>query len=103
KKARGLLKGSGVVFPDRLFGFLDSGALSEPLIERMLKSLKSGTTELVCHPGLLGPEIPRRFKFYANCEDELAALTSSRVKGLISELGLKLVSFKDLPAISKRD
>ena len=62
----------------------------------MLKRVKDGITELVCHPGFLGPDIKKRFVWHINCEDELSALTSARVKNLCGELGLKLVSYKGL-------
>jgi predicted glycoside hydrolase/deacetylase ChbG (UPF0249 family) len=87
------LKAAGIASPDHFLGFLDSGDLREDTILDMLGSLQDGTTELVCHPGFLGPMIAERYPFFAHCEEELAALTGARVKKLIAGSGIRLVSY----------
>jgi predicted glycoside hydrolase/deacetylase ChbG (UPF0249 family) len=95
-KMAGDLQRSGVLFADNFLGFLDSGALQEALLINMLGSLKSGTTELVCHPGLVSPEVLDRCIFHANCETELHALTSRDVKDLVKEEGIILIKYGEL-------
>ena len=90
------LRKSGLLSTDNFLGFLDSGTLNENILIGMVKNLKEGVTELVAHPGFLGPEIMDNYRFHANCEEELFALTSPKVKRLIAERGIKLVSFGDL-------
>jgi predicted glycoside hydrolase/deacetylase ChbG (UPF0249 family) len=90
------LRKSGLHYTDNFMGFLDSGALTENVLIGMIKNLKEGVTELVAHPGFLGPEILDNYRFHINCEEELYALTSPKVKRLIAESGIKLVRFGDL-------
>jgi len=85
------LDSSGILYPDRFLGFLDSGNLTEEILLRMISSLKEGTTELVSHPGFLGPEVLKRYRFHINCERELFGLTSRRVKKAIDSNGIELV------------
>ncbi len=77
-------------------GFLDSGNIREESLIKMLNNLPEGTTELVAHPGFISSEVLDRCVFHANCETDLAALTSRRVKKSITDNGIKLISFGDL-------
>lgn len=86
---------AGLKYPGHFMGFLDAGRITEDLLLRMVGSLKNGTTELVTHPGFLGPEVLERYKFHINCEAELYALTSPRVRRLIDSSGVKLVKFSE--------
>jgi hopanoid biosynthesis associated protein HpnK len=81
---------------DGFLGFLYAGRLGERELLRLLEHLPSrGTWELVCHPGLADPETPYRHWRY-QWENELAAVTSPRVRALIARKGIKLVGFRDL-------
>jgi len=88
---------AGIRHPDYFMGFIDSGRLTaEDILIHMIRSLKDGTTELVCHPGFLGPEVLDKHTFHINCEAELAALTSKHVKMLIEASDVKLVNFSEV-------
>lgn len=91
----GILPSSGLAFTDHFRGFLDSGRLSEGPLLDIIGSLKEGTSELVCHPGYLGPEIADRYRWHAGCETELSALTSQRAKEAIEASGARLIGYKD--------
>ncbi len=95
-RMRGILKESNIGFTDAFLGFLDSGNLQENVLLDMLKGLRAGTTELVCHPGFVSPEVLDRCIFHANCETELFALTGRNVKELVREEGIKLVKYNYL-------
>ena len=97
RKMKGQLSRSGINFTDSFLGLLESGNIQESVLMEMIKKLRPGTTELVCHPGFLSPEIVDRCVFYLNCETELHALTSRNVKELIREEGVKLIKFGALP------
>lgn len=86
KKMGVVLKKSGLAYTDNFLGLLDSGNLDEETLVRLLGSLGQGRTELVTHPGFLSPEAIQESPFHRNCEKELAALTSERVKKLVSDL-----------------
>ncbi|MFA5143490.1 MAG: ChbG/HpnK family deacetylase [Candidatus Omnitrophota bacterium] len=74
-------------------GFLDGGNIREELLMKMLDNLPEGTTELVAHPGFISAEVLDRCIFHRNCETDLAALTSRRVKKAIADKGIKLITF----------
>ena len=88
-----MLKNSSLAYTDNFLGFLDSGNLREETLTDMLESLSEGVTELVCHPGFLSPEVLDRCIFYSDCETELAALTSRKVKNLIADKGIRLIRY----------
>ena len=89
---------SGLTYPDNFLGFLGAGNLREDTIINMLGLLGEGVTELVCHPGFLGPEVVDRCIFYLDCESELAALTSRNVKNSVREKGIKLITYGEFIA-----
>ncbi len=93
KGMENVLNEAAIKHTDHFLGFLDSGKLEEDTLIDMLYSLKEGTTELVCHPGFLGPEILERYKFHINCEQELSALTSRRVNNFIKERNIELITY----------
>lgn len=100
KPATDILKKNQIIYADDFLGFLDSGELDEETLIRMIKSLKDGVTELVCHPGFLGPEVLMRYKFHVDCERELFALTSPRVKKTLEANNVQLTSYGQFLAIS---
>ena len=91
-----LLKRSALSAADHFLGFLDSGAIGEDVLLRMLQGVNEGVTELVMHPGFLDPVVLHCYRFHINCEEELYALTSPRVKRVIAANGIKLSKYGDL-------
>jgi len=89
------LKSSGLAAPEHFLGFLDSGNITEEVLLDMIANLEDRTTELVCHPGFLGPEVLDRYRFHKNSEAELFALTSPRVKKLAGDKEIGLVSYAE--------
>jgi hopanoid biosynthesis associated protein HpnK len=81
---------------DGFLGFLCAGRLDEGELLRLLEHFPSrGTWELGCHPGLADAETPYPHWRY-HWEDELAAVTSPRVRALVARKGIQLVGFRDL-------
>ena len=79
---------------DHFLGYRLTGTLDEASLVNTLQNLKEGTTEFMCHPGLLGPELqaaPTRLK--ASRLRELEALTSPRVRAVMDEAGVRLATF----------
>ncbi len=95
KRMKKLLHASTILSPDHFRGFLYSGELKEEIVLWIVGSLEEGTTELVCHPGILGPEVLKKYKFHKNCELELSALTSNVVKRLINDKEIQLLSYSE--------
>ena len=94
-----LFKSSGLLYTDHFLGLLDAGELKEDILIKMLGGLKDGVTELVCHPGFLSPEIVDDYRWHRDCEEELFALTGSRVKSVIKNNGIRLITYGELPSI----
>jgi predicted glycoside hydrolase/deacetylase ChbG (UPF0249 family) len=87
----------GFRYTDHFTGFLVTGSLDVRALLSTLEKLPEGSTELMCHPGRLTPELeaaPTRLK--QSRADELAALTSPAAKELIAKRGIRLASFRDL-------
>jgi len=89
------LRSSNIASPEHFRGFLDSGNITEEVLLDIIANLEDRTTELVCHPGFLGPEVLYRYTFHKNSEAELFALTSRRVKKLIDDRQIGLVSYAE--------
>ena len=91
-----LLKKSALNTADNFIGFLDSGAMDERVLLRMIRGVTEGVTELVAHPGFLDPEVLSHYRFHINCEEELYALTDPKTKRAIADSGIKLCRYGDL-------
>lgn len=80
---------------DHFAGFQLTGSLNVRSLIRTLEALPEGLTEIMCHPGKLGPELraaPTRLK--ESRAIELAALTSPEVRALIQRRGIELVNYR---------
>ena len=84
-----------------------SGRLQVQAVERLLRRLRPGTVhELMCHPGRMDPgEVDdARLHLFHRWEEELALLTSDRLRALLAELHIRVVGFRDLlPLQGRRD
>jgi predicted glycoside hydrolase/deacetylase ChbG (UPF0249 family) len=89
------LRMSHIISPQHFRGFFDSGNITEEVLLDIISNLENGDTELVCHPGYLGKEVIDHYTFHKNCEAELFALTSPRVKRLLEEKQVTLTSYSD--------
>jgi hopanoid biosynthesis associated protein HpnK len=84
--------------PDRIYGLHQTGHVSEDYVVSLLGALPPGVSELYCHPALIDDEARRwRPSDYAS-EQELAALTSPRVRAAVASEGIELISYRDLAA-----
>ena len=92
-RVKKVLNASAICSPDHFRGFLHSGKLKEEVVLRIIGSLDEGTTELVCHPAVIGPEILKKYGFHKNGELELSALTGNAVKRLINDKKIRLLSY----------
>lgn len=92
--ARPQLKELGIRYAGEVKGVLNSGRMTEEYILQILDGLNEGLTELYFHPGILpDSEITRRMPEYRH-EDELAAITSPRIKNKLAELNIELENYR---------
>lgn len=69
----------------------------ESLIGMLETDVEAGVTELMCHPGYADPELESS---YADVrEPELRTLCDSRVRDAVREAGIRLLGFRDFPAL----
>ena len=89
-------RAAGVAVNDTFFGKTDDGFISEELLLSLLANLPKGATELGLHPATEtwgGEHCPPAHWQQA---DELAALTSPRVRSEVERRGISLIRWADL-------
>lgn len=90
------LHGAGIRSNDFVFGMFDSGRMTTERALGILARLPDGVTEIYFHPSTRRcPEIERTMPGYLH-EQELAALTSGRVREAIRAAGVRRIAFSDI-------
>jgi len=91
---RALAAARGVRMTDHFLGFRLTGSLDERTLAAALASLAEGTTEFMCHPGYLGTELSgAATRLKESRARELEALTSPRIRELITAQEIRLTAF----------
>lgn len=87
---------AGLVYNDYAFGVNDAGALTEERVLQILERLPDGVTEVFFHPATApfkgADKGTERFQWM----EELAALTSSRVREAIARNGILSVTYGEI-------
>jgi predicted glycoside hydrolase/deacetylase ChbG (UPF0249 family) len=79
-------------------GISDPEKVSVAFLSRMLREeFGGGIYELCCHPGYV--DTAASFVYHQDRDLELQTLTDPRIRALLDELGLRLVGFRELPAL----
>lgn len=82
---------------DWFSGFRMTGNYNADALAAVIRALPEGSTEFMCHPGLLGPELARAgTRLKQSRQEELAALTSPEVRAALEQSGVRLASYRDL-------
>jgi predicted glycoside hydrolase/deacetylase ChbG (UPF0249 family) len=91
---REIVQASGVRHPDHFVGsfYGEEGVTLENLLA-ILESLREGTTELMCHPGLADEQLLAESIYGRPREKELELLCHPRVREKIGALGIELANF----------
>ena len=89
---------AGVLTPNRVFGLAWSGAMSTERLEKLIRALPSGLSEIYLHPAttadFAGAAAGYRYG------DELTALTSPSVAAAVRARGIELGGFGDFAAMA---
>jgi len=94
------LRAARIAHNDTVFGISDSGSMDEPRLLEILGRLPDGITELYLHPAVeSGAAISPAMRDYRHA-DELAALTSPRVRAAIAACGAATGGFRSLSRVS---
>ena len=87
----------GLKTPDRFFGVKLTGLLDTAAIRSIMESLREGTTELMCHPGINDDDLAKAHtRLRQERERELEALSDPGLRELAQELGIELISYREL-------
>jgi hypothetical protein len=91
---------SGIDTAEATVGLRDAGHLHGTRLERALASaIGSGSAELVCHPGVGGDELARRYAWRYDWEAETRALCATGLRERLAADGFALARLRrDLPA-----
>jgi len=89
------LRTLGFSFPERVYGNLQSGRMSERYFLYALENLTAEATEIYFHPAVYGDE-RLLTDVESQCLIEFEALTSKKVKERIRSLGIKLTNYFEL-------
>jgi len=94
RRDRELVQARGVRHPDHFVGsfYGEEGVTLENLLA-IMESLREGTTELMCHPGLADEQLLAESIYGRPREKELELLCHPRVRDKLDELGIELVNF----------
>lgn len=90
------LRGAGIRFADHLFGLHQNGNVNEVYLLGLIPRLKSGVTELYCHPSLAQGSGSWSSALSYSLSGEVAAITSPRVKETLKQARVALISYRDL-------
>ena len=92
-----------VKMTDHFMGFRLTGSLTEQTFASALSLLPDGTTEFMCHPGFLGPELKvAKTRLKESRVKELEALVSPAIRQIMTERSICLGVFGEDPARMKR-
>ena len=96
-KFRAAVDREGFVTPDGTLGIVVTGALDEKLFRALAENIPEGTWEFVCHPGYNDEDLrTARTRLRESRQTELAVLTRPEARQLLSQEGIKLISYHDL-------
>jgi predicted glycoside hydrolase/deacetylase ChbG (UPF0249 family) len=91
---RAMARKYNVRMTDHFLGFRLTGSLTEESFAATIEHLPEGSTEFMCHPGFLGPELQRAAtRLKESRVRELEALTSPRIRQLLAAKSIRLGPF----------
>lgn len=90
------IRAAGLRCNDVFFGKNDAGAVTEPLLARMIAALPEGVTEAGLHPATGHWSAPHNLPGDWRPASELAALTSPALRAAIAASGVELCRWTDL-------
>ena len=94
RDARELATRGGIATADYFCGIAQTGELTRQGLERLLKSLPEGTTELMCHPGYADEALERTAtRLQASRQKELEILTDTGIRNLVASQGIRLIDY----------
>jgi len=95
RDAREMADHAGLVATDYFCGIAQTGVLTREGVEKLLKNLPEGTTELMCHPGYVDEDLRRSAtRLQQSRQTELEILTDAGIRKLVAMQGIRLISYQ---------
>ncbi|MBJ6725921.1 hopanoid biosynthesis-associated protein HpnK [Geomesophilobacter sediminis] len=91
---RGRLDTLGITYSDEVKGLYNSGRMTEDYLLATLDTVRDGMTEIYFHPGCRPCATLDRWMPEYRHDDELAALTSPKVREKMARLGIRLRNYR---------
>ena len=90
--ARKRLKSAGIRCPDRVYGLLQSGRVTEPYLLKLIPRIRADRVEVYSHPTTEGTAASPR----GASRPQLEALTSARVREALDAQGFRLSTYPEM-------
>jgi hopanoid biosynthesis associated protein HpnK len=96
------LDGSPVISNDYFYGLMETGSLTAEVFKGILPRFKDGVTEVMCHPGYVGPDLEAAFEtmgtssLAASRALELHTVTDPTLRADIDAAGVRLIHYGDI-------
>jgi predicted glycoside hydrolase/deacetylase ChbG (UPF0249 family) len=98
------LDAAGVVTPDHLVFYGPSSvAETESYWTNLIRTLKPGVTEILCHPALARDELKSCARDAMQRDADFRYFTSDKTRKLIKDEGVEMVGFRELRDLMRRD
>lgn len=97
--SRQVLIKNDIIVPDNFLGIMMDTKYPLLTFENMLRSVKEGANEIVCHPGYVDDELIKLtpyIQYVYPRRNELDTILHPRIKKLIKDLDIELISYKEL-------
>ncbi len=92
-----VLKSKKISFADRVYGWLETGQMTEPYLVGLIPQIRANLVEIYSHPAFALPGEP---KPYGLAEAEFEALLSAQVREAIANSGFELTNYNNPEAIA---
>jgi chitin disaccharide deacetylase len=87
----------GLRFPDYFLGLAMTGHLGPEALQRMIRTVQEGTTEIMLHPGVCDSDLRNlETRLLLERDSELAALVAPGAKSAVEERGIRLITYAGL-------
>lgn len=92
-----VLKSKKISFADRVYGWLETGQMTEPYLLGLIPQIRANLVEIYSHPAIALPGEP---KPYGLAEAEFEALLSAQVREAIANSGFELTNYNNPEVIA---
>jgi len=85
-----------LAMPEHFFGMLAGCDMREEYLLNIVSALPDGTSEIMMHPGSNNEIVNHIYDWNLHGQEELAAVTSEKLRCRVATEKIKLISFRDL-------